>query len=150
MNYETILTDIRDGLGIITINRPESRNALSRTVLAEIAAALEAFRGNPDVGVVVFTGAGEKAFVAGADINQLAGYTMLDGLSAAMATLYDSIESYESPPLRPSMASPWAAATNWLCPATSASPPPTPASDCLKRTWAYCPGPAARSGCPGW
>ncbi|WP_218712672.1 enoyl-CoA hydratase/isomerase family protein [Arthrobacter sp. BF1] len=97
MNYETILTDIRDVLGIITINRPESRNALSRTVLAEIAAALEAFRGNPDVGVVVFTGAGEKAFVAGADINQLAGYTMLDGLSAAMATLYDSIESYEKP-----------------------------------------------------
>ncbi len=97
MNYETILTDIRDGLGIITINRPDSRNALSRTVLAEIAAALEAFRDNPDVGVVVFTGAGEKAFVAGADINQLAGYTMLDGLTAAMAKLYDAIESYEKP-----------------------------------------------------
>lgn len=97
MNHETILTDIRDGLGIITINRPESRNALSRTVLAEIAAALDAFRDNPDVGVVVFTGAGDKAFVAGADINQLAGYTLLDGLSAAMAKLYDAIEAYEKP-----------------------------------------------------
>jgi enoyl-CoA hydratase/carnithine racemase len=97
MSYETILTDIRDGLGIITINRPESRNALSRTVLAEIATALDAFRDNSEVSVVVFTGAGEKAFVAGADINQLAGYTMLDGLTAAMATLYDTIESYEKP-----------------------------------------------------
>lgn len=97
MSYETILTDIRDGLGIITINRPESRNALSRTVLAEIAAALDAFRDNSEVGVVVFTGAGEKAFVAGADINQLAGYTMLDGLTAAMAKLYDTIEAYEKP-----------------------------------------------------
>lgn len=97
MNYETILTDIRDGIGIITINRPESRNALSRTVLAEIATALDTFRDNPEVGVVVFTGAGEKAFVAGADINQLAGYTMLDGLTAAMAKLYDAIEAYEKP-----------------------------------------------------
>ncbi|MGA7207074.1 MAG: enoyl-CoA hydratase-related protein [Specibacter sp.] len=97
MSYETILTDIRDGLGIITINRPELRNALSRTVLAEIATALDAFRDNSEVGVVVFTGAGEKAFVAGADINQLVGYTMLDGLTAAMAKLYDAIEAYEKP-----------------------------------------------------
>lgn len=97
MTFETILTDVHDGLGIITINRPESRNALSRTVLEEIGTVLATWRNEPDVGVVVFTGAGEKAFVAGADINQLAGYTMLDGLTAAMATLYDSIEAYEKP-----------------------------------------------------
>ncbi|RAN69606.1 enoyl-CoA hydratase [Bacillus sp. SRB_336] len=97
MTFETILTEVRDGLGTITINRPEFRNALSRTVLEEIATALAAWRNNPDVGVVVFTGAGDLAFVAGADINQLAGYTMLDGLTAAMANLYDTIEAYEKP-----------------------------------------------------
>ncbi|MCQ9165335.1 enoyl-CoA hydratase/isomerase family protein [Arthrobacter sp. STN4] len=97
MSYETILTGVRDGLGTITINRPAARNALNWTVLEEIAEVLAAWREDPEVGVVVFTGAGEKAFVAGADINQLAGYTMADGLSGAMAGLYDTVEAYEKP-----------------------------------------------------
>lgn len=97
MSYETILTSVENGLGIITVNRPEARNALSRRVLAEIAVALEDFREDPDVGVVVFTGAGDKAFVAGADINQLVHYTLQDGLGGAMARLYDAIEQFEKP-----------------------------------------------------
>lgn len=97
MGYETILADVHNRLGTITINRPEVRNALSKTVLREIRAALEEFAGNDDVGAVVFTGAGDKAFIAGADITQLVDYTFLDGLTADMQRLYDYIEDYEKP-----------------------------------------------------
>jgi enoyl-CoA hydratase/carnithine racemase len=97
MSYETILTDVRSQLGIITVNRPQARNALSKTVLREIRAALEDFVGNDDVGAVVFTGAGDKAFIAGADITQLVDYTLFDGLSSDMQRLYDYIEDYEKP-----------------------------------------------------
>jgi enoyl-CoA hydratase/carnithine racemase len=97
MSYETILTDVRSQLGIITINRPQARNALSKTVLREIRAAVEDFVGNDDVGAVVFTGAGDKAFIAGADITQLVDYTLFDGLSSDMQRLYDYIEDYEKP-----------------------------------------------------
>ncbi len=99
MGYETILTDVADRLGTITINRPEVRNALSRTVLREIRAALEDFADRDDVGAVVFTGAGDKAFIAGADITQLVDYTFLDGLVADMQRLYDYIEDYPKPTL---------------------------------------------------
>lgn len=97
MGYEAILADTHKGLGTITINRPEVRNALSKTVLREIRHALEDFAVQEDVGAVVFTGAGNKAFIAGADITQLVDYTFLDGLSADMQRLYDYIEDYEKP-----------------------------------------------------
>lgn len=97
MGYETILAEVSGRLGTITINRPEARNALSKTVLREIRAALEDFAVRADVGAVVFTGAGEKAFIAGADITQLVNYTLADGLAAQMARLYDYLEDYEKP-----------------------------------------------------
>ena len=97
MAYETILAEVSGRLGTITINRPEARNALSKTVLREIRAALEDFAVRADVGAVVFTGAGEKAFIAGADITQLANYTLADGLASDMQRLYDYIEDYEKP-----------------------------------------------------
>jgi enoyl-CoA hydratase/carnithine racemase len=97
MSYETILADVRGQLGIITVNRPEARNALSKTVLREIREALEDFAGNNDVGAVVFTGTGDKAFIAGADITQLVDYTLFDGLASDMQRLYDYIEDYEKP-----------------------------------------------------
>lgn len=97
MGYETILADVQDRLGTITINRPEVRNALSKTVLREIRHALEDFAARDDVGAVVFTGAGDKAFIAGADITQLVDYSFLDGLAADMQRLYDYIEDYEKP-----------------------------------------------------
>ena len=97
MAYETILAEVSGRVGTITINRPEARNALSKTVLREIRAALEDFAVRADVGAVVFTGAGEKAFIAGADITQLANYTLADGLASDMQRLYDYIEDYEKP-----------------------------------------------------
>ncbi|MBG6180599.1 enoyl-CoA hydratase/isomerase family protein [Arthrobacter sp. CAN_A1] len=97
MEFSLIRTESSNGLGVITIDRPESRNALNRVVLDEITVALDLFLTDEAVGAVVFTGAGDKAFIAGADINQLVNYTLVDGLSARMQRLYDIIEDYELP-----------------------------------------------------
>jgi enoyl-CoA hydratase/carnithine racemase len=97
MAYETILTDVGEGVGFITINRPEKRNALNKQVTEELRRALTGFEEDARVKLVVFTGAGEKAFVAGADIADLRQRTMLDALSAGMQELYDRIEAFEKP-----------------------------------------------------
>lgn len=73
MAYETILTEQRDGVGIITLNRPAVLNALSTQMLAEIDTALTAFEGDDSVACVILTGAGERAFSAGADIHEMVG-----------------------------------------------------------------------------
>lgn len=93
----TLLLEVSAGIGTITFNRPEVRNALSRTVIEEVLATLEAWRGEDAVQVVLFTGAGDKAFVAGADITQLRDYTMHTGLESAMQVAFDVIEDYEKP-----------------------------------------------------
>jgi enoyl-CoA hydratase/carnithine racemase len=84
-------------MAVLTVNRPEVRNALNRQVLSEIEAVLEELEQRDDVGVVVFTGSGEKSFVAGADISQLVGYTLQDGLQARMQRLYDRVQDYGKP-----------------------------------------------------
>lgn len=94
---ELITVEVSERVAILTVNRPESRNALNAQVLDEIAAALAEIHGRDDIGAVIFTGAGDKAFVAGADISQLVDYTMRDGLRARMQRLYDEIEAYEKP-----------------------------------------------------
>ncbi len=97
MSYETLLTEARDGIGVVTVNRPDVRNAVNRRVMEDLRAALDEFREDGRVGAVVFTGAGEKAFVAGADIGELRERTMLDGLAAKMQRLCDEIEGFEKP-----------------------------------------------------
>ncbi|MGM7666344.1 enoyl-CoA hydratase/isomerase family protein [Microbacterium sp. A93] len=97
--FETILAQVGDGVGTITINRPDKRNALSKTVLAEISRILDVWEENEAVRAVIFTGAGEKAFVAGADISQLANYDLTYGLAAHMQRLYDRIQDYPKPTL---------------------------------------------------
>jgi enoyl-CoA hydratase len=95
--YETILTAVEEGVGTITINRPDVRNALNTQVLGDIRQALAEFRHDRNVGVVVFTGAGEGAFAAGADIGELRERSALDALAATMQGVYDEIEAYEKP-----------------------------------------------------
>jgi enoyl-CoA hydratase/carnithine racemase len=68
MSYETLLVAVEDGVARITLNRPEVRNALSRTLVREIEAALEACERDPAARVIVLSGAGDKAFCAGADL----------------------------------------------------------------------------------
>ncbi|MDQ3834570.1 MAG: enoyl-CoA hydratase-related protein [Actinomycetota bacterium] len=95
--YETILTSVEDNVGTIAINRPDVRNALSTQVLGDIRGAIAEFRYDDEVGVVVFTGAGDRAFAAGADINELRERTFLDALASLMQAVYDEIEDYEKP-----------------------------------------------------
>jgi enoyl-CoA hydratase len=79
MGYENLLYEVKDQIARITINRPNVLNALNRKTVEELGASLDAARQDDSVRVVVITGAGEKAFVAGADINELAKRTPVDG-----------------------------------------------------------------------
>ena len=97
--YETILTAVEEGVGTITINRPDARNALSTQVLGDLRQALAEFRHDREVGVVVFTGSGDRAFAAGADIGELRERTALDALASIMQGVYDEVEAYEKPTL---------------------------------------------------
>ena len=72
MSYENILCEVDGAIGRITFNRPKVMNALNHQTLSELAHALDALRDDEAVRCVVLTGSGEKAFVAGADINELA------------------------------------------------------------------------------
>jgi enoyl-CoA hydratase/carnithine racemase len=68
VTYETLLTTVDAGVARVTLNRPEVRNALSRTLVREIESALEQYERDPDARVIVLAGAGDKAFCAGADL----------------------------------------------------------------------------------
>ncbi len=72
MTYENIIFEIKNNIALITINRPKTLNALNTDLLSEIFKALEEVEKNPDIRVLILTGSGEKAFVAGADITELA------------------------------------------------------------------------------
>lgn len=98
-HFETITTQIADRIGTIVINREDKRNALSKQVLEEIGQALDLWEPDDEVAAVLFTGAGNKAFIAGADISQLAHYDVPYGLAAHMQRLFDRIEEYAKPTL---------------------------------------------------
>jgi len=80
MAYENLLYEIRDGVAVITINRPDKLNALNRATVKELDAAAAAAGSDTAVGALILTGSGPKAFVAGADINELAQQTPLDAV----------------------------------------------------------------------
>lgn len=71
MSFETLLVEVRDRVGLITLNRPQALNALNTQVLDELNQALDQFEKDPDIGCMVLTGS-SKAFAAGADIKQMA------------------------------------------------------------------------------
>jgi enoyl-CoA hydratase len=79
MSYKNILFEIKDNIGIVTINRPDKLNALNGDTINELEDIFDSIKENTQVSVVVITGSGEKAFVAGADISEL---NKLDVLSA--------------------------------------------------------------------
>jgi len=71
MEFKNLLFEVRDGLAFITINRPDKLNALNQETMQEIKSAFEHVRDNADIKAAILTGAGEKAFVAGADITEI-------------------------------------------------------------------------------
>ncbi|MGD0105962.1 MAG: enoyl-CoA hydratase/isomerase family protein [Rhodopila sp.] len=70
MTYEHILLDREDGVGIVTLNRPDVLNAMNRKLMSELANAVKRLDADDDVGCIVITGAGERAFSAGGDIHE--------------------------------------------------------------------------------
>ncbi len=77
MEYKTLLYEVVDGIATVTINRPDKMNALNKEVLVDLAKAFSAIAADPEVRAVILTGAGEKAFVAGADIKEMANFNSL-------------------------------------------------------------------------
>lgn len=90
--FQNILFEVNNGIGVIKINRPELRNALSRETLKELEAAIDECECLSEVKVVVITGEGEKSFAAGADIRQLHERTMLEALEPGIQATYKKIE----------------------------------------------------------
>ena len=74
MQYENIIVSREDGVGVLTINRPKALNALNTATLRELASALEELERDEGVKVIIVTGAGERAFVAGADISEMVNF----------------------------------------------------------------------------
>jgi enoyl-CoA hydratase len=79
MAYENIIFETAEGIATITFNRPKALNALNGDLLDELAAALDIIVADEDIRVLILTGAGEKSFVAGADITELATFNTLQG-----------------------------------------------------------------------
>lgn len=97
-NYETILIEKRESVAVLTINRPDKLNSLNKTVHAESIAALEELRNDSSIRVLVITGAGEKSFVAGADISEFDGQTPVTQRNLFLEkTLFNSIDSFPKP-----------------------------------------------------
>jgi enoyl-CoA hydratase len=84
MNYEHILIDVSDGVAVITLNRPKVLNALNAALLGELDSALDVLAADNAVRAVIVTGSGEKAFAAGADIQELAGLSGVEGQALAL------------------------------------------------------------------
>ena len=72
MTYSTLLYELRDGIAVITVNRPDKLNALNDAVITELGEVIGRASADEAVRAVILTGAGPKAFVAGADITELA------------------------------------------------------------------------------
>ncbi|HTV74442.1 MAG TPA: enoyl-CoA hydratase-related protein [Candidatus Acidoferrales bacterium] len=80
--YETIALEVEDAIAVVTLNRPKALNALNTLMLTELSAAFQVLDGDRRVRAVILTGAGEKAFAAGADIAEL---SQLRGAAQALA-----------------------------------------------------------------
>ena len=99
-SYQTITYDLHEnGIALLTINRPDKLNALNKTVLNELSAAISETESNEEVKALIITGAGEKAFVAGADIKELADLDAETGekLSLRGQEIFASIENCSKP-----------------------------------------------------
>ncbi len=96
--FETITLEQRGSIGLLTINRPDKLNSLNSKVHSEGVAALQELRENDAVRVVVITGAGERSFIAGADIGEFAGQTPISQRNMFLEqTLFNSLDIFPKP-----------------------------------------------------
>ncbi len=97
MDYKNLIVEISDGIGILKINRPKALNALNSETLVEIKDAGEKLGSNPDVRVVIVTGEGGKAFIAGADILEMKDLTAIEGMAFSQRG-HDAFATLENMP----------------------------------------------------
>jgi len=100
MKFENILIDTNDKVSVITINRPNKLNALNILTINELHQALKLLSNNDDCKVIIITGSGEKAFVAGADISEFYKFSKEKGYRLSLdgqTKLFDFIENYSKP-----------------------------------------------------
>lgn len=100
MKYTNLLIHTDNNRAVITINRPDKLNALNKATIQELHDALAALSADADVRVVIITGAGQKAFVAGADISEFASFGVEEGRALAaqgQELLFDFIENFPKP-----------------------------------------------------
>ena len=98
MTYENILLETSNRISILTINRPDKRNALNQATRDEMVHALESLEKSTESRVLIITGAGDKAFIAGADINEFEGRTALMQREAMKGLrIFAAIEEFPKP-----------------------------------------------------
>ena len=99
MDYENILTEIRDSILYLTINRPKQLNALNKAVFTELENVFTELAPKDEVKSILITGSGEKAFAAGADIKEFADFSVEEGkeLSANGQRIFKIIETFKKP-----------------------------------------------------
>src|SRR6184192_2797568 len=98
MTYENILLETSNRISILTINRPDKRNALNQATRDEMVHALESLEKSTESRVLIITGAGDKAFIAGADINEFEGRTPLMQREAMKGLrIFAAIEEFPKP-----------------------------------------------------
>ena len=96
MSYEHILVETRGRVGVIRLNRPQALNALNAKLKAELAAAIDVFEADDDIGCLLITGS-EKAFAAGADIKEMADKSFIDAFMGNLAGTWDSAAHARKP-----------------------------------------------------
>jgi enoyl-CoA hydratase len=100
MEYANIIVALENGIATITINRPSKLNALNVATIAELHHAFNTLGLNREIRVIILTGSGEKAFVAGADIAEFAHFSVEEGAQLAsqgQETLFDFVEKLKTP-----------------------------------------------------
>ncbi|GAA4309566.1 enoyl-CoA hydratase-related protein [Pontixanthobacter gangjinensis] len=100
MSYNNILEELEENILTITIDRPKKLNALNRETIQELHDAFKAAKDNDEVKIVIITGSGEKAFVAGADINEFADYSPKEGKGLAadgQKKLFNYVANFPKP-----------------------------------------------------
>ena len=100
MNFENLIVTAENGIGQIIINRPSKLNALNVATIQELHNAFENLNADAEVKVIILTGEGEKAFVAGADISEFAHFSVEEGAQLAhqgQELLFDFVENLRTP-----------------------------------------------------
>ena len=100
MDYENILIEKDGGIGVITINRPAKLNALNRATILELHEGFKALEADGAIKTIIVTGSGDKAFVAGADIAEFAGFNVEEGEKLAalgQELLFDLVQNLTTP-----------------------------------------------------